>query len=395
MCGIFGAININNFFGERDYGKFVSLTDIVYHRGPDASGYTPLSCKESTVGNPGKFDIFLGHRRLSIIDLSDNANQPMCKDQKLWISFNGEIYNYLELRQDLKKQGYIFTTNSDTEVILAVYDKWGPKGFTYFNGMWAFAIVDLPRKQVVLSRDRFSVKPLYYYQRGGILFFSSEIKQLLPLLESMRVNHSTMFCYLNQGILNSNEETFFEDIYKLKPKHNLIISLSDGTMREEQYWDYEINKQTYTFEQAKEEFRSLFTDSIRLRLRSDVKVGALLSGGLDSSAISVLANTIQEGGFETFSVVSKNAKYSEAKFVDMLVRETGIVNHKLVIDDNSSHITINDILYFNDEPPGSFSTIAHYKMMEKIKKETDITVVLSGQGGDEILLGYRKYFFFI
>lgn len=107
MCGIFGAININNFFGERDYGKFVSLTDIVYHRGPDASGYTPLSCKESTVGNPGKFDIFLGHRRLSIIDLSDNANQPMCKDQKLWISFNGEIYNYLELRQDLKKQAWI------------------------------------------------------------------------------------------------------------------------------------------------------------------------------------------------------------------------------------------------------------------------------------------------
>ncbi|GAB5045787.1 asparagine synthase (glutamine-hydrolyzing) [Thermodesulfovibrio sp. TK110] len=390
MCGIFGCINLNGFFTKEDYHRFIHLTEMVSYRGPNASGYVILNIKKSA--NENYFDAFLGHKRLSIIDLTNTANQPM-EDKGVWIIFNGEIFNYLELKEELKKDGFIFNTNSDTEVILKLYRKYGESGFEKLNGMWAFAIVDLPKKKVVLSRDRFSIKPLYYTQINGQFYFASEIKQLLPLIQKKEINPNIMYNFLQQGLLDYNNETFFSGIYKLEPKTNLIIRLIDKKIDYKKYWDYTI-EDIPNINYAVDKFREIFIDSVKIRLRSDVKVGALLSGGLDSSSITVIANHIQNGNFESFSIVSKDKKYSEEKFIDILCKTKNIKNQKLYFEPDIALSTLEEVIYHNDEPFCGLSVVAQYNILKKIKEETDIVVVLSGQGGDETLMGYLKYFFF-
>lgn len=381
---------MNGFFTKEDYHRFIHLTEMVSYRGPNASGYVILNIKKSA--NENYFDAFLGHKRLSIIDLTNTANQPM-EDKGVWIIFNGEIFNYLELKEELKKDGFIFNTNSDTEVILKLYRKYGESGFEKLNGMWAFAIVDLPKKKVVLSRDRFSIKPLYYTQINGQFYFASEIKQLLPLIQKKEINPNIMYNFLQQGLLDYNNETFFSGIYKLEPKTNLIIRLIDKKIDYKKYWDYTI-EDIPNINYAVDKFREIFIDSVKIRLRSDVKVGALLSGGLDSSSITVIANHIQNGNFESFSIVSKDKKYSEEKFIDILCKTKNIKNQKLYFEPDIALSTLEEVIYHNDEPFCGLSVVAQYNILKKIKEETDIVVVLSGQGGDETLMGYLKYFFF-
>ena len=393
MCGIFGAINSSGFFSNRDYSVFVDRTDAVRQRGPDAAGYLRLRYKNQDRPNDPNFDVFLGHRRLSIIDLSDSANQPMKGAGKQWITFNGEIFNYTELRQDLKP--YPFRTNGDTEVILASYIRRGTRAFADFNGEWAFCIVDLEKGEVVLSRDRFSIKPLYYFLANGVLYFSSEIKQLLPLLPTREVNASILQLYLAQGLVDATDETLFQRIHKVPPKHNLILSLGDGSIRKEQYWDYKPASTPSRSPDVVEGFRDLFRDSVRLRLRSDVPVGGLLSGGLDSSSIAVTAKSLHHEQFKTYSVVPFSPENSELPFIHRLVAQCGLSNRKLFVDESNMITAIEETILRNDEPPGGFSAIAHFKMMQKIKAETGLKVLLSGQGGDELLLGYRKFFFFL
>ena len=393
MCGIFGAISISGFFDCSAFDLFVKLTDLVRYRGPDVSSYMAINLKEQTVDHKSKFDVFLGHRRLSIIDLSERANQPLTDGTGIWIMCNGEIFNYIELKSELKEKGHIFKTETDTEVILKVYREYGDEGFEKLNGMWAFAIVDLPNRKVILSRDRFSIKPLYFTRIKDELYFASEIKQLLPFLKQKEINQNVMFAYLNQGLLDYNEETFYCGIEKLKPKTNLIIQFDTKEIKEKKYWDY-TPEEKLCLEDTIERFRELFIDSVKIRLRSDVKVGALLSGGLDSSTIAVIANKLQNGNLETYSVIAKDQKYSEERFVDILSSHKGIRNHRLYFEVSYILDNLPDIIYHNDEPFGSFSSIAHYKLLEKIKNETDLKVVLNGQGGDEILMGYLKYFFF-
>lgn len=399
MCGIFGAINLKGFFDDRDYKDFVACTDLVHYRGPDASGTLVINVRQKSINNKGKFDVFLGHRRLSIIDLSDSANQPLTDNNGLWIIFNGEIYNYIELKNELQQEGVVFKTISDTEVILHVYRRYGEAGFAKLNGMWAFAIVDIPNSRVVLSRDRFSVKPLFYINKDSCLYFASEIKQLTPFLRKKEINLGVMFKYLEQGLIDYNEETFFKEIYKLKPKYNRIINLNSGEIKEHNYWNYCIDAKNIklSFDEMIDKFRELFIDSVKIRLRSDVKVGALLSGGLDSSAIAVIANNLQEGKFFTYSVISENKKYSEEKYIDVLIKERRINNKKILFkfdDINSFTDYLDKVLYHNDEPFGSLSAVAQFMALEALKKNSDIIVVLSGQGGDETLMGYLKYFFF-
>jgi len=390
MCGIFGCINLNGFFKREDSYRFIHLTEMVSYRGPNASGYVMLNIKKSVIDN--YFDVFLGHKRLSIIDLTSVANQPM-EDKGVWIVYNGEIFNYLELKEELKKDGFIFNSNSDTEVILKIYRKYGETGFEKLNGMWAFAVVDLPNKKIVLSRDRFSIKPLYFTQIDGQFYFASEIKQLIPFIQKKEINRNIMYTFLQQGILDYNDETFFNGIYKLEPKTNMIIHLIDNKIEYKKYWDYTIESISNAND-AVEKFREVFIDSIKIRLRSDVKVGALLSGGLDSSSITVIANRIQNRNFESFSVVAKDRKYSEEKFIDILCKTKVIKNQKLYFESDIVLSTLNDVIYHNDEPFGSLSVVAQYNILKRIKEETDIVVILSGQGGDEILMGYLKYFFF-
>lgn len=393
MCGIFVAINTVGYFGRKDFDRFVSLTDVVRYRGPDGSGYLALNLKDGTVGDCDHFDVFLGHRRLAIIDLSLNGIQPMRGAGRTWLTFNGEIYNYRELKADLKD--YPFSNQTDSEVILATYEMRGPHTFGNFNGEWAFAIADLEAKNVILSRDRFSIKPLYEWVHSGCRYYGSEIKQLLPLMPRVELQKDTMFLYLNQGLLDSNQSTFIEGVRHVRSKHNVIISLASGAVAEQRYWSYSTSHGPSDIGEAVQEFRSLLSDSVRLRLRSDVKVGALLSGGLDSSALALLSDRLDPGGVETYSVVSRKPAFSEARFVDALVRHCRIRNRQILVDDSGVVATLGDVIKHNDGPPASFSTLAHYRMMELIRKETDVTVVLTGQGADETLLGYRKFFFFL
>ena len=392
MCGIFGAVDLEGFFSPSDYKTFVELTDMVSYRGPDAAGYRSLRIKSSSGANPDKWDVFLGHRRLSIIDLSDAGRQPMTDGQGRWLIFNGEIFNFIELRKELEEFGDTFQTQTDSEVILHVYARYGLDGFAKFNGMWAFALVDIPNRRVILSRDRFSIKPLYYTQQASRIYFSSEIKQLLPLLPAKRLNRGVMTAFLSQLLLDHTNETFFHGIAKVPPKTSVVIAFERGDICSHQYWNFESETVT-DYRDASRRFRELLEDAIRIRLRSDVKVGSLLSGGLDSSSIACLCHYLGADNVETFSVVSEDRRYSEEKYIDIVSSSTGARNHKLMFDGRGVLAALDLVLAHNDEPVSSFSVVAQYGIFKLIKEQTDVTVLLSGQGGDEMLLGYSKFFF--
>ncbi|MDR3667136.1 MAG: asparagine synthase (glutamine-hydrolyzing) [Ignavibacteriaceae bacterium] len=391
MCGLFAAINFNSNYTNEDYHKFISLTDMVAYRGPDSHSYLGIE-STSKIKSETDFNIFLGHRRLSIIDLSFDGLQPM-EDDNVFIIFNGEIFNFIEIRDELAKEGSIFRTKTDTEVILKLYKKYGEKSFERLNGMWAFIIVDLNKKRVIISRDRFSIKPIYYYKNKGSIFFGSEIKQLIPLLSKKDVNDKILSLFLKQGILDHSEETFIKDIIKVKAKTNLIINLYNSDIREESYWDYNITD-INDLDQASNGFKELLIDSIKIRLRSDVEIGSLLSGGLDSSAISHIGNKLQHGELKTYSVISRDKKYSEEDFIDLFVKEEKVFNKKIVLMPEDIIENFDKVLYHQDEPFSNFIVMAHYTILAKLKEKSDITVILSGQGGDEILMGYLRYYFF-
>lgn len=390
MCGIFGAIKLSGRYGSADYERFVASTNMVIYRGPDSYGFYSVDSSTGVAGN-SVFNVFLGHRRLSIIDLSEDGRQPMEIDD-CTIIYNGEIFNYIELKEELRSEGIQFKTQTDTEVIIKIYRKYGSMGFSRLNGMWAFIILDRRTSKVIVSRDRFSIKPLFYYNSGKDVFFASEIKQILPFLEKKIINQDVFYKYLQQTLLDYDDQTFFDGIRKVKPKSNIIIELTTGKISEESYWDYELvpvdSKDPF------QQFRELFIDSVRIRLRSDVNIGALLSGGLDSSAISVIADNLTGNKLRTFSIISAEKNFTEEKYIDILSREKKITNQKLTFTNDSVLSNLDNVIYHQDEPFGGFSVIAQYNIFELIKKHTDIVVVLSGQGGDELLMGYLKFYFF-
>lgn len=397
MCGIFGAVRFGGLFLTEEFGRFVSLTDKVSYRGPDDSGYIGINSTTASTFEAGEelrpFDVFLGHRRLSIIDLSSAGRQPMADGRGRWIIFNGEVFNFVELREELERFGYEFRTDTDTEVILHLYDRFGASGFEKMNGMWALAIADLQSRLIVLSRDRFSIKPLYLLSRADRLWFASEIKQLLPLQERKEPNVEVLSTFLVQGILDHSVETCFRGITRVPPKTTLVIRLTNGSVEAKQYWDYGRREFTNSLA-AQEEFRELLIDSTRIRLRSDVKVGLLLSGGLDSSALAV---AIRESGaeqLETYSVVSDEKRFNEEPFIDEVNRTLGLKAVKFRFQLSHIEATLLQVLNHSDEPFTGLSVLAQYGIFQTIKANTGATVLLSGQGGDEVLLGYLKFFFF-
>jgi len=379
VCGIFGVVSFVQPFLEEEVRRFDDALDLVRYRGPDNKGYFLSDDKR----------VFLGHRRLSIIDLLPEGNQPLFQDG-LVIVYNGEIFNYLELKRELEKNGAVFRTDTDTEVILKVYEKYGTRGFEKLNGMWAFAILDMRQKRLILSRDRFAIKPLHYMNLGDRLFFASEIKQLLPFLPKKEVSEEQMLVFLERGITDYDENTFIKGVNRVKAKHSLIINLDTGKISDEKYWDYEF-KEISSLDSAVQEFRELFLDSVKLRLRSDVKLGALLSGGLDSSSI-VLATT-KFMPVESYSVITREKEYSEEKYIDLLSRSSKTENKKMFFVPSQVLENLYDVIYHQDEPFGGLSIVAQYMIFKKIKDETDVKVVLSGQGADEVLMGYLKYYF--
>jgi asparagine synthase (glutamine-hydrolysing) len=382
MCGIAG------FYSEKQQPEsglqlLDKMLESISHRGPDYRG----------VLNDGA--IYLGHNRLSIIDLSAEANQPMERDN-LVIIFNGEIYNYLEVREDLVKRGHHFKTSSDTEVILAAYQEWGTGCTDRFLGMWAFAIWDRTTKKIFCSRDRFGIKPFYYIFENGEFYFASEYKplKLVPAFDG-RLNFSQVSRGLQLGWVTYKDETYFEKIRELPAAHHLL--LENKELRISRYWDIDFTKQIKgSFEEKKERFRELFFDSLRLHLRSDVPVAATLSGGIDSSAIvSGISALYPEQVLNTFSVYYEGKHgVDERPFIKEVVnkypKNINPVYYTPTEGELKEHF--HRALHHADVPATGSSFMSQYFIMKSIA-ENGIRVVLSGQGADDYLGGYMHSFY--
>jgi asparagine synthase (glutamine-hydrolysing) len=411
MCGIFG---IWNYGAAVDVRALERATTAIHHRGPDDEGYLLLNTQTGANAlcagretNPAlelpyldqyhdsDFNLGLGFRRLSILDLSPAGHQPMLSaDGSCWIIFNGEIYNYVELRAELLRLGHEFHTGTDTEVILAAYQQWGGDCLKRFVGMWALAICDLKERQLFLARDPFGIKPLYYARNNQRLVFGSEIKALLAFGQVTRaVNPQRLYDYLTSGLTDQTSETLFTDIHQLLPAHLLAISFDEpARAKPEQYWRIELdNKLEVGFDEAAEHLRSLFLDNVRLHLRSDVRVGAALSGGIDSSAI-VMGMRIAEPemALHTVSYVADDPSVSEERWVDMVGAAAHSEIHKTHPTPNELVTDLDQLIATQDEPFGSTSIYAQYRVFRRAR-EAGITVMLDGQGADEMLAGYRSY----
>jgi asparagine synthase (glutamine-hydrolysing) len=385
MCGI--SIIINRSNNSIDRAHIEAMTDIIAHRGPDNSGYY--------FGRNFAF----GHRRLAIIDLSPLGHQPMHYLDRYTIVANGEIYNYLELRDELRRHGYRFRSQSDTEVTLAAYDQWGEECVSRFNGMWAFAIHDREKETIFCSRDRFGIKPFYYSEIGGAIVFASEIKQFTAIDGwRARLNKKRAYEFLIYGIRNHSDETLFDGVRQLPAGHNLTYDLRIHNHSIRKWYDLKDkrNRRKPDFETAKREFTDLFTDTVRLRLRSDVKVGSCLSGGLDSSSIVCVVNHLlreqnAHGKQETVSSCFDISRYDEQKYIDAVAARTEVVSHRVFPRFDDLFSKLDKITWHQDEPFVSTSIFAQWEVF-KAAGENRITVMLDGQGADELLGGYHIFY---
>jgi len=391
MCGIAGILLQGANLMASEHLK--KMTDAIAHRGPDGEGQ--WSNKKNTV--------HLGHRRLAIIDLSNNAAQPMSYLSRYQIVHNGEIYNYIEIRSFLQNKGYNFSSQSDTEVILAAYDYWKEKCLQQFDGMFAFAIWDEKEEQFFAARDRFGEKPFYYYEDDGHLIFASEMKALWAIGIEKKTDSKMLLNYLTLGHVQNcvdKEQTFFEDIYSLPPSHYLTFTPSSKQLcKITKYWS--INKEIridILASDAVDKFTELLNISVKRRLRSDVTTGTSLSGGLDSSTIAAFVHQIQNstGGadkaqqLKTFSAVFPGFEKDESKYIQSVVSNFGLANFQTQPTALDLITDFEKLCYHQEEPFQSSGIFAQYKVFE-LAKHHEVKVLLDGQGADEILAGYPRY----
>lgn len=403
MCGIAGIL-------RRDGGKASSETlegmnAVQAHRGPD--GHDVFT--DGPVG--------LAHRRLAILDLSEAGAQPLTIEGRT-IVYNGEVYNFRELRTELEGHGHRFSSDCDTEVLLRAYLQWGAACVTRFNGMFALAIWDAPQALLFCARDRLGIKPFFFVEDGQGFEFASEIKTLLHKPERRKPRLRTLVRFLGEGLTDDEWETFFEPVSVLPPAHTMIVT--QGRTVRERYWrvrpelswhqvmneaaleprdfpsvdsrrvDDSYFPEVPGLEEAAEAFRALLQDSVRLRLRSDVPVGTCLSGGLDSSSVVACASSLMERPIETFSSIYPDRGYDEKRFIDDVVREYGSVPNPVLPTGEDLPEIFERIVWHQDEPTGGPGLYSQWKVMEAAKKK--VTVLLDGQGGDELLGGYHHYF---
>lgn len=376
MCGITGIYNLD-IDKKVDKSKLKSMTDSIKHRGPDGEGFHVFK------------NIGLGHRRLSIIDIT-GGDQPMFnEDKSICIVFNGEIYNYIELKSKLSKKGYLFKTNSDTEVIIKAYQEWGVNCQSKFIGMWAFAIWDSNKKNLFISRDRLGEKPLIYSFYKNTFVFSSEIKSIFKYGIPPKIRPELIELYLTLTNIPA-PNTFYKNIYKLMPGHYIIVN-SNG-FNEYKYWDLPeidednmINNKNHIYD----EFQNLFLDSVKIQMRSDVPFGAFLSGGLDSSSIVSEMTKISSHPVETFTIGFPQKKFDESKLAS-LVSQKFKTNHNLgVVNPQKIDESINLCVNHFDEPFGDSSAIPTFQVSKFASDK--VKMVLTGDGGDEVLSGYNSY----
>ena len=377
MCGIGGAVALVGSL--KNHQKYLAVFDkFLTHRGPDGSNHWVNS--DSSV--------LFAHYRLAVIGLSEDSAQPMASLEQNVVSFNGEIYNYRELRENAAQRGYRFQTKSDTESILATYALDGVVGISKLRGMFAFALMDERNNRVVLARDRFGIKPLFYTIQDGVLYFASEQKALLPFLPSIKTNSKALAEYLTFQYTIS-EATMFEGVEQLMPGHYLTVQR--GVIQITKYWDisYELDY-SWTAETAERRLRELLDDSIEVHLRSDVEVGAYLSGGIDSSLIAILAARKTEFGRKAFhGRFTQHPGYDESVFASDASASFGgdLRTLDITADDFQQHI--RSIIWHLDQPtagPGAFP-----QFMVSALAAKEVKVVLGGQGGDEIFGGYARY----
>ena len=431
MCGISGFFTVNPQRAE----LLRSMTSLVRHRGPDDEGYVVFSgldrpatvlggsdtladCSASPLPYAPKIRmegdehilLGLGHRRLSIVDLAVTGHQPMCSsDGRYWIVYNGEVYNHIELRDELKDLGYSFHSRSDTEVILAAWDCWGESCLHRLNGMFAFALYERQTQSLCLVRDRFGIKPLYYWvSPAGFLAFASEIKQFSTLPGwAPRVNGQRAYDYLVWGISDHTKETLFHGVFQLGPGKMIRVDLRkfsgerhpfrpNEPLTARAWYTPEPRSFEGTLDEAAAKFHDLFFDAVRLRLRSDVPVGSCLSGGLDSSSIvctinRLLRHSTTQAAQKSFSSCSHEKEFDEREYIDEVVKTTGHEAHYVYPLLDNLFDTLDEIIWHQDEPFGSTGIYAQWSVFA-LANGHGIKVMLDGQGADEMLAGYHTYF---
>ncbi len=430
MCGIFGLIQPGPF----DTAELNAMSRLMRHRGPDDEGFglfdgeapprllggvdTPASSlaaagvawspqrrlAERDGGERGR--VALGHRRLAIIDLSPHGHQPMSSDAgRYWITYNGEVYNYIELRDELRAAGHEFTTGSDTEVILAAYREWGAQCLARFNGMWAFAILDRQAKTLFLARDRFGVKPLYHWRCGDRLAFASEIKAFTALTGwRARADRERLLDFLVWNVLDHGERTMFDGVRQLPPGHCVTLDLAGvfaggaaPDWRPQRWYALPEAAALISGRAAVDGLRTSLADAVRLRLRADVPVGSCLSGGLDSSAIVCLMGEQlgppgQRGAaLHTFTARSHDAEFDEFRYAQAVIERAGSTAHTVVPEPTGLFDDIDRLAWHQDEPFVSTSIFAQWCVF-RLARSAGVTVMLDGQGADETLGGYRGFF---
>lgn len=377
MCGIGGIVSFKNNFSNQE---LESVSKAIAHRGPDANGLFLNEIK--TCG--------LVHRRLSIIDITENANQPMTSNcGQYTIAFNGELYNFEALREELKKHDYHFSTASDTEVVLNAYIRWGKECVNRFNGMFAFAVWDEKESKLQLFRDRLGIKPLYFIKTDDLFAFASEIKALLPLVKDLSWNNEAVHHFFRLGYI-PEPQTIYKQIHKF-PKGNTGL-ISENNFELNPYWkiNEKVKKSTVTdFSTAKKEYHKTLRESVRLRLKSDVPFGVFLSGGVDSSTVAAVAQTQTKEKINTFSIGFKESKFNESQYAKKVANHLGTNHHEYILSYKDAQELIERIPSWYSEPFADTSAIPTY-LVSKMASES-VKMVLTGDGGDEQFMGYGMY----
>ncbi|MFN2406720.1 MAG: asparagine synthase (glutamine-hydrolyzing) [Pyrinomonadaceae bacterium] len=414
MCGIVGIWKLDS--AAVDPASMQSSTDAIRHRGPDDEGYLlvntrvgrTISCGERDTDHrlslpdleqfkSEHFDLAFGFRRLSILDLSPAGHQPMSSpDAKFWIVFNGEIYNYRELRGELAEHGHNFRTTSDTEVILAAYQQWGESCVEHFNGMFAFAIWDSVEKKIFIARDRFGEKPFnYVYVPGRLFAFASEIKALWAAgVAGREIHEETLALFTQYGQVDTGEQTVYEHVLRLPQAHCLTVT-ADGRLQKRRYWDVDprVQVEGWSDERCVEHFGDLLINSVRMRLHADVPVGSSLSGGIDSSTIVGIINRLlpKTSIQKTFSARFDDPSRDEGRWMDLVTKKNRVERHDVWPTAEEFFEELERLFWHQEEPFTSTSVYAQWNVM-RLAKQKGVTVLLDGQGADEMLAGYHSYF---
>ena len=375
MCGIAGIFNLRSTRPVTAQ-ELKAMTDTIVHRGPDAEG--------NYLFDGGGF----GHRRLAILDLRPESNQPFVIDDGDYVlTFNGEIFNFVELRTELEGLGHVFHTTSDTEVLIKAYKQWGSACSSRFNGMWALAIYDRARDELFCSLDRFGIKPFYYAVVDGQFVFASEIKAMLAARPQLaEPNWDSLSRFLRAKIAAETEESYFRDIYRVRSAHNLFVT-REG-IRYERYWNYPTDRlEDIGAEEAAGRLRELLVDSLKLRMQSDVPVGSTLSGGIDSSAIVSLLRTFDQSEHHTFTASYPGEAVDESPRAARLSEHLGMINHPIRATTGEFLPLMRKIVYHMDAPNGNPGTMPLWNIMAQMRQT--VTVALAGEGADELLAGYE------